>query len=66
MIYVGIDTAKRKFYYCIRDSELRKIKRGMLINNIYSFSEFLKIIKNYGNIKIGIESTNAHHVNLCN
>ncbi|HII81953.1 MAG TPA: IS110 family transposase [Ferroplasma sp.] len=66
MIYVGIDIAKKKFDYCIIDSELSVIKRGILINNNYGFSEFLKIIKNYRNIKIGMESTNIYHVNLYN
>ena len=64
MIYVGIDMAKKKFDYCIIDSELSVIKRGILINNIYGFSEFLRIIKKYKNIKLGIESTGIYHVNL--
>jgi len=34
MIYVGIDVAKKKFYYCIIDIELKIIKRGIIINNI--------------------------------
>jgi len=66
MIYVGIDIAKKKFDYCIIDSELSVIKRGILINNNYGFSEFLRIIKNYRNIRIGMESTNIYHVNLYN
>ena len=64
MIYTGIDIAKKKFDYCIVDSKLRIIKRGILINNGSGFSEFLRIIKNYRNIKIGMESTNIYHVNL--
>ncbi|WP_257788222.1 IS110 family RNA-guided transposase [Ferroplasma acidiphilum] len=36
------------------------------MNNNYGFSEFLKIIKNYRNIKIGMESTSIYHVNLYN
>ena len=64
MIYVGIALAKKKFDYCIIDSELSVIKRGILINNIYGFSEFLRIVRNYGNTKIGIESTGIYHVNL--
>ena len=64
MIYAGIDMAKKKFDYCIIDSELSVIKRGILINNIYGFSEFLRIVRNYGNTKIGIESTGIYHVNL--
>ena len=64
MIYIGIDMAKKKFDYCIIDSELSVIKRGILINNIYGFSEFLRIVRNYGNTKIGIESTGIYHVNL--
>ena len=64
MIYTGIDIAKKKFDYCIVDSKLRIIKRGILINNSSGFSEFLRIIKNYRNIKIGMESTNIYHVNL--
>ena len=64
MIYVGIDMTKKKFDYCVIDSELSVIKRGILINNNYGFSEFLGIIKNYGNIKIGIESTGIYHMNL--
>ena len=66
MIYVGIDIAKKKFDYCIINSEMNLIKRGILINNNYGFSEFLKIIKNYRNIKIGMESTSIYHVNLYN
>jgi len=64
MIYAGIDMAKKKFDYCIIDGELSIIKRGILVNNNYGFGEFLKIIKNYKNIKIGIESTGIYHVNL--
>ncbi len=30
MIYVGIDIAKKKFDYCIIDSELSVIKRGII------------------------------------
>ena len=55
IIYVGIDIAKKKFDYCVIDSKLRIIKRGILITNSSGFSEFLKIIKNYRNIKIGME-----------
>jgi len=66
MIYVGIDIAKKKFDYCIVDSKLRIIKRGILINNSSGFFEFLRIIKNYRNIKMGMESTNIYHVNLYN
>ncbi len=66
MIYVGIDVAKKKFDYCIIDSELKIIKRGIIINNNNGFSEFLRIIRNYENIKIRMESTNIHHVNLYN
>jgi len=66
MIYIGIDMAKKKFDYCIIDGELRIIKRGILINNNYGFIEFLRIIRNYNNIKIGMESTNIYHVNLYN
>ena len=43
IIYVGIDMAKKKFDYCIIDSELSVKKRGMLINNNYGFSEFLVV-----------------------
>ena len=64
MIYIGIDMARKKFDYCIIDSDLSVIKRGILINNIYGFSEFLRIVRNYGNVKIGIESTRIYHVNL--
>ena len=64
MIYVGIDMAKKKFDYCVIDSELNVIKRGILVNNIHGFSEFLRIIKNYKAPKIGIESTGIYHVNL--
>ena len=64
MIYVGIALAKKKFDYCIIDSELSVIKRGILINNNNGFSEFLRIIKKYKNIKLGIESTGIYHVNL--
>ena len=64
MIYAGIDMAKKKFDYCIIDSELSVIKMGILINNNNGFSEFLGIIKNYKDIKIGIESTGIYHVNL--
>ncbi len=64
MIYAGIALAKKKFDYCIIDSELKVIKMGMLINNIHGFSEFLRIIKKYKNIKLGIESTGIYHVNL--
>ncbi len=66
MIYIGIDVAKKKFDYCIIDSEINVIKRGILINNNYGFIEFLRIIRNYNNIKIGMESTNIYHVNLYN
>jgi len=34
MIYAGIALAKKKFDYCIIDSELKIIKRGIIINNI--------------------------------
>ena len=44
MIYAGIDMAKKKFDYCIIDTELSVIKRGIFVNNIHGFSEFLKII----------------------
>ena len=64
MIYAGIALAKKKFDYCIIDSELSVIKRGILINNNNGFSEFLRIIKKYKDIKIGIESTGIYHVNL--
>ena len=64
MIYIGIDMAKKKFDYCIIDSELSVIKKGILINNNNGFSEFLRIIRNYKKIKIGIESTGIYHVNL--
>ena len=64
MIYAGIALAKKKFDYCIIDSELKVIKMGMLINNIHGFSEFLRIIKKYKNIKLGIESTGIYYVNL--
>ena len=66
IIYVGIDIAKKKFDYCAIDSKLRIIKRGILITNSSGFSEFLKIIKNYRNIKMRMESTNIYHVNLYN
>ena len=66
MIYVGIDVAKKKFYYCIIDIELKIIKRGIIINNNNGFIEFLRIIRNYGNIQIGKESKNIYHVNLYN
>ena len=46
MIYIGIDMAKKKFDYCIIDSELSVIKRGIPINNNPGFSEFPAIIKN--------------------
>ena len=64
MIYIGIDMAKKKFDYCIIDSELSVIKKGILINNNNGFSEFLRIIRNYKKIKIGIESTGIYHINL--
>ncbi|WP_276929849.1 IS110 family transposase [Ferroplasma acidiphilum] len=57
---------KKKFDYCIVDSKLRIMKQGILINNSSGFSEFLRKIKNYRNIKIGMESTNIYHVNLYN
>jgi len=60
MIYIGIDVAKKKFDYCIIDSEINVIKRGIIINNNYEFIEFLNIIRNYNNIKIGMESTNIY------
>ena len=56
--------AKKKFDYCIIDSELSVKKRGMLINNNYGFSEFLRIIKNNKDTKIGIEPIGIYHVNL--
>jgi len=49
MVYIGIDVAKKKFDYCIIDSELRIIKRWIIINNNYGFSEFLNIIRKYNN-----------------
>ncbi len=64
--YILEDIAKKKFDYCIIDSGLSIIKRGILINNEYGFSEFLRIIRKYNNIKIGMESTNIYHVNLYN
>ncbi len=64
MIYIGIDIAKRKFDYCIIDSELNKIKTGIIINNYDGFKQFLGIINSYGNIRMGMESTNIYHVNL--
>jgi transposase len=66
MIYIGIALAKQKFDFCIIDSELNKIRTGIIINNDTGFKEFLKIIINYDNIRIGMESTNIYHVNLYN
>jgi len=57
MIYIGIDIAKNKFDYCTINSDLRKLRTGIIINNNNGFKEFLKIIINYDNIKIGMEST---------
>ena len=54
MIYIGIDMARKKFDYCIIDSEVGVIKRGIFVNNIHGFSEFLRIIKSYKNIKLGM------------
>ena len=62
--YIGLDITKKKFDYCIIDSELSIIKRGILLNNIHGFREFLRIVRNYGNTKIGIKSTGIYHVNL--
>ncbi len=64
MIYIGIDIAKRKFDYCIIDSELNKIKTGIIINNYDGFKQFLSIVNSYDNIRMGMESTNIYHVNL--
>ncbi len=50
---------------CIIDGELSVIKIGILINNINGLSEFLRIVRNYGNIKMGIEFTWIYHINLC-
>ena len=66
MIYIGIDIAKQKFDFCIIDSELNKIRTGVIINNDTGFKEFLKIIGTYDNIRIGMESTNIYHFNLYN
>jgi hypothetical protein len=33
MIYIGIDIAKNKFDYCIINSDLRKLRTGIIINN---------------------------------
>ena len=65
MIYTGIALAKQKFDFCIIDSELNRIKIGIIINNDTGFKEFLKIIGTYDNIRIGMESTNIYHVDLC-
>ena len=43
---------------------MNKIRTGVIINNDTGFKEFLKIIINYDNIRIGMESTNIYHVNL--
>ena len=66
MIYIGIDIAKRKFDYCIINSEMNRLRTGIIINNNNGFKEFLKIIEVYGNIKIGMESTNIYQLNLYN
>ena len=66
MKYIGIDIAKRKFDFCIIDSGLNKVRTGIIINNDTGFKEFLGIIEGYGNIRIGMESTNIYHVNLYN
>ena len=66
MIYIGIDIAKRKFDYCIINSEMNKLRTGIIINNSNGLREFLGIIKIYGNIRIGMESTNIYHLNLYN
>ena len=66
MLYIGIALAKQKFDFCIIDSELNKIRTGIIINNDTGFKEFLKIIGTYDNIRIGMESTNIYHVNLYN
>lgn len=66
MIYIGIDMAKRKFDYCIINSEMNKLRTGIIINNSNGLREFLGIIKIYGNIRIGMESTNIYHLNLYN
>jgi len=42
MIYIGIDVAKKKFDYCIINSGLSVIKRGIIINNSNGFIEFLR------------------------
>ena len=64
MIYIGIDIAKRKFDYCIIDSELNIIKTGIIINNYDGFKQFLNIVNSYDSIRMGMESTNIYHVNL--
>ncbi|WMT51062.1 MAG: IS110 family transposase [Ferroplasma sp.] len=64
MIYIGIDIAKRKFDYCIIDSDLNRIRSGIISNNSNGFNEMLNIIGNYGNARIGMESTNIYHLNL--
>lgn len=66
MKYIGIDIAKRKFDFCIIDSGLNKVRTGIIINNDTGFKEFLGIIEGYGNIRIGMESTNIYHLNLYN
>ena len=66
MLYIGIALAKQKFDFCIIDSELNKIRTGVIIHNDTGFKEFLKIIGTYDNIRIGMESTNIYHFNLYN
>ena len=43
MIYIRIDIAKRKFDYCIINSEMNKLRTEIIINNNNGLKEFLKI-----------------------
>jgi transposase len=44
MVYIVIDIiAKRKFDYCIINSEMNKLRTEIIINNNNGLKEFLKI-----------------------
>ena len=64
MLYIGIDIAEGKFDYCIIDSGLNRIRSGIIANNSNGYNDFLEIIGNYDNARIGMESTNIYHLNL--
>ncbi len=63
-IFIGIDVSKDSFNFSVIDEKLAEIQAAALPMNSDGFQNFKKILVNFPNSIVAMESTGSYHTNL--